>query len=130
MHEIIYTKGNNGHVYGDLFLDDDWRTVINHFSPNDNAIFDRLHTVYALGTPISFKKYQNLQQLRRYISLIDHSFTKTCHINEIGAAMSTEQEKIFIQMNKSNDMTNGSLFQIPFHLERTEKGYWLKAFFL
>ena len=51
IHEMIYTKGNNGYVYRDTFLDDDLRTVIIHSSRNDKASFDRLPRLYPLGTP-------------------------------------------------------------------------------
>ena len=37
---------------------------------------------------------------------------------------------IFIQMNKNNDMTSGSLFEILFHMERTHRDIGSEFFLL
>ena len=73
-HEMIYTKGDNGCVYRDTFLDDDLQTVIIHSSRNDKPFLIAFPDCILLELPISFKKYQNLQELRRYIPTIDREF--------------------------------------------------------
>jgi len=77
IHEMTFKRGLIGYQYRYCFNDSEsTRTVTLQKKRTSKATISTLPILYPDGVPISVQKYQNLQQLLKYIPPVDHEFYK------------------------------------------------------